>query len=214
MNNSTLRNAALFIATTTLTLLTACSPNPSPPKTFDWKEEIQLHDGRKIIAERLDTLGGWAEPGQEGAPQLRRITFPDPNQSGKTYTHTITGSSNYLLLDFDKGQPWLIVEIGPFSTDSKCPIGTYETFTMREGKWQSVSYAGLPRQFLKPNMALSYTNSMREKGQLTSSSQIMQRINDSRYTALESAWNLVQTNVHGRPIDCDHYRKLAQEMKQ
>jgi hypothetical protein len=40
---------------------TACSKQAN---TFDWKEEIQLHDGRKIIAQRLDVLGGRSEPAQ------------------------------------------------------------------------------------------------------------------------------------------------------
>jgi hypothetical protein len=106
--------AILFISL----CLIACGKQAN---TFDWKEEIQLHDGRKIIAQRLDVLGGRSELGQEASPKERNITFADPDNPAKTYTHKITGASNYLLLDFDKGVPWLIVHVGPFSTDTKCP---------------------------------------------------------------------------------------------
>jgi hypothetical protein len=198
----------------TVLCLAACGQQA---KTFDWKEEVQLHDGRKIIAERLDVLGGGAEPGQERAPKERSITFADPDNPSKTYTHKITGSSNYLLLDFDKGVPWLIVDVGPFSTDTKCPIGTYETFTWANGLWQSLSYKNLPVSFKQVNMLVDYQaiDPFREKrGQLLLAIQIQNGIKKLKDNfAIESSWKLVQLNSQGRPIDCDYYRKLAEGKK-
>jgi hypothetical protein len=106
--------AILFISL----CLIACSKQAN---TFDWKEEIQLHDGRKIIAQRLDVLGGRSELGQEASPKERSIAFADPDNPAKTYTHKITGASNYLLLDFDKGVPWLIVHVGPLALIQNAP---------------------------------------------------------------------------------------------
>jgi len=186
------------------------------PSTFEWKEEILLHDGRKIIAQRADVEGGWAEPGQSGSAQKRTITFPDPDIPSKQYTHQITGSTNYLLVDFENGVPWLIVDVGPFSSDTKCPIGSYETFTQISGVWRSVSYSTLPKRFNKPNMAVEYTPDMpdpRKRGQMLSAEKIQQLITGMKRLlagASGTTWRLVEKNDHGRPIDCDYYRQQAE----
>ncbi|MFD1841404.1 hypothetical protein [Paracidovorax cattleyae] len=189
-----------------LPALASCTPN-----TFEWKEEILLHDGRRIIAERKDVAGGWAEPGQSGSTQKRTITFLDPDDPKKRYTHQITGSSNYLLLDFYRGVPWLIVSVGPFSVDTDCPIGSYETFTQVNGAWRSVSYTDLPREFTKPNMAVEYTPDMpdpRKKGKTLSAEEIQKLIASMKRVlagASGTTWRLVEKNSHGRPIDCQAY---------
>ncbi|MDA8454341.1 hypothetical protein M4R22_06170 [Acidovorax sp. GBBC 3334] len=189
-----------------LPALAGCTPN-----TFEWKEEILLHDGRKIIAERKDVAGGWTEPGQSGSTQKRTITFPDPNDPKKKYTHQITGSSNYLLLDFEKGVPWLIVSVGPFSVNTDCPIGSYETFTQVNGAWRSVSYSELPKAFANPNMSVTYTPDMpdpRRKGKVLSAEEIQALLASKKRVlagATGTTWRLVQKNDHGRPIDCQAY---------
>lgn len=197
-----------------LPALAGCTPN-----TFEWKEEILLHDGRRIIAERKDVAGGWTEPGQSGSTQKRTITFSDPDDPKKKYTHQITGSSNYLLLDFEKGVPWLIVSVGPFSVDTDCPIGSYETFTQVNGVWRSVSYTGLPKEFTKPNMSVTYTPDMpdpRKKGKVLRAEEI-QALLASKKRVLAGAsgttWRLVQKNDHGRPIDCQAYPAVQKRGK-
>jgi len=183
------------------------------PSVFRWKEEVLLHDGRKIIAERKDVMGGWAEPGQSGSTQQRIITFSDPDHPEKKYTHKIMGSSNYLLLDFEEGVPWLIVYVGPFSYETTCPIGTYETFAWAGDGWRSVSYAELPKRFNHPNMAVSYTPDMldpRRKGALLSADEIRNLIlNSKRVRAGGSgiSWRLVEKDSDGTITDCDYYRK-------
>jgi len=181
------------------------------PSTFEWKEEILLHDGRKIVAQREDVEGGWAEPGQSGSAQKRTITFPDPDIQGKKYTHQITGSSNYLLVDFENGVPWLVVSVGPFSVDTDCPIGSYETFTQINGAWRSVSYSTLPKRFNKPNMATTYTPDMpdlRRRGKILTADEINRIIAAKKKLAAGSygtTWRLVEKNDHGRSIDCHAY---------
>ncbi|WP_080767224.1 hypothetical protein [Xanthomonas citri] len=195
-----------------LPALAGCTPN-----TFEWKEEILLHDGRKIIAERKDVAGGWTEPGQSGSTQKRTINFSDPDDPKKKYTHQITGSSNYLLLDSDNGVPWLIVSVGPFSVDTDCPIGSYETFTQVNGVWRSVSYSALPKEFNKPNMATDYgpdSPDLRRSKKLLSAEQIKEIIEAKKRKAAGSygtTWRLVQKNDHGRPIDCQAYPAVKKE---
>src|SRR5450830_674898 len=63
------------------------------PSTFKWKEEVLLHDGRKIIVERKDVMGGWAEPGQSGSTQQRIITFSDPDHPKKNTPTKLWGAA-------------------------------------------------------------------------------------------------------------------------
>jgi len=197
-----------------LSALAGCTPS-----TFEWKEEILLHDGRKIIAQREDVEGGWAEPGQSGSAQKRTITFPDPDIPSKQYTHQITGSSNYLLLDFENGVPWLIVYVGPFSFDTKCPVDTYETFTQINGAWRSVSYSTLPKRFNKPNMATTYTPDMpdlRRHGKILTADEINRIIAAKKKLAAGSygtTWRLIDRDSDGFITDCEHYRNQSKGVR-
>lgn len=178
--------------------------------TLDWKEEIVLHDGRIVVVEREDRLGGWAEPGQKASQRERRISFSDPDDPKKRYTHVITGSSNYLLIGFNQATPWVIVSVGPFSNDTKCPIGTYETFRWLNGTWHSVSYATLPPVFKKPNMAVSYTVNApdpRRSGRLLKVDEVQKILDDMfKIPMPEEARSLVQKDANGKPIDCHYYK--------
>jgi len=186
------------------------------PSVFRWKEEVLLHDGRKIIAERKDVMGGWAEPGQSGSAQQRIITFTDPDHPEKEYTHKIMGSSNYLLLDFEEGVPWLIVYVGPFSYETKCPIGTYETFTWEGDAWKSVSYLELPKTFKHPNLAVDYAPELRRRWSLLTSDQIQSLIlglKQNRAGGSGVSWRLVEKDSDGTITDCDYYRKKSREWR-
>lgn len=182
--------------------------------TFKWKEEIRLHDGRIVIAERVDVLGGWHEPGQSASEKERAITFTDPDDKSIKYTHSRLGSGNYILLDFKDGVPWLIVLVGAYSTDTKCPYETYETFTWVDKGWRSVSYASLPKGVSKVNMAYDYAPDqpdMRKAGKLLTADQIDYiNMKSSKLGGAKSAYQLVQVNGRGMPIDCDYYRKISE----
>jgi hypothetical protein len=179
MNQINLLKQGMLIAALSIPLLAACSDKAFAP--FDWKEEIQLHDGRKVIAERVDTYGGPREPSQsEPNTKERTIRFADPSDLKKTYTHKITGSSNYLMLDFYEGKPWLVVHVGPFSTDTRCPIGTYDTYSWDGQQWVQRSFKEKPIAFVKPNMATGYTvdaPERRRKGQLLTENLDRQKAN-------------------------------------
>lgn len=206
----------LFAAAMLVPAISACSPN-----TLEWKEEILLHDGRKIIADRKDVMGGWAELGQSGSAQKRMITFTNPENPQKKYSHQITGSSNYILRDFYQGMPWLIVYVGPFSDDTKCPIGSYETFTLINDVWRRISYAGMPKDFKNPNMAVSYElyvphqndPDQRRRGKILTALQI-QEIIESKKTltrgGFDTTWRLVEKDSDGYVTDCDF---IANKMK-
>jgi hypothetical protein len=211
MKLSTLIKPVILSTALALPMLAACSVK----EPFDWKEEILLHDGRKVIAERVDTYGGPREPSQtEPNTKERTIKFADPSDPKKTYSHKITGTSNYLMLDFYQGKPWLVVFVGPFSTDTRCPIGTYDTYAWDGQKWVPSSFKARPKEFVKPNMTVSYMAETRTKGKLTDSTQISKELNFSkRHGAALASWQFIDMGGNGRQTDCDHYRKLAEGKK-
>jgi hypothetical protein len=209
MSRPTILKPALLLIPLTLTMLAACSSKAFEP--FDWKEEILLHDGRKVIAERVDTYGGPREPSQsEPNTKDRTIKFADPSDPKKTYTHKITGSSNYLMLDFHEGKPWLVVRVGPFSTDTRCPIGTYDTYSWSGAQWVQGAFKERPKVFSKPNMATTYTvdePERRRKGQILSSLEIQKILHDKkRKGSAESSWRFTDDRGDGRTTDCYEYR--------
>lgn len=85
----------------------------------NWKEEVLLHDGSKIIVKRSQSYGGRHEIGQGGSISEQDITFTMPN-TNKTitfkdeYSEDI-GGGNFLLLalhilnstPYIVAQPWL-----------------------------------------------------------------------------------------------------------
>jgi hypothetical protein len=210
MNRIKLLKQSLLIAALSIPLLASCSDKAFAP--FDWKEEIQLHDGRKVIAERVDTYGGPREPSQsEPNTKDRTIRFADPSDPKKTYTHKITGSSNYLMLDFHEGKPWLVVFVGPFSTDTKCPIGTYDTYAWDGGQWVQRAFKGRPKEFVKPNMSLGYVvddPDKRRKGQVLSAAAIetlQKRM--KRHGVAEPIWNFIDVDIYKTSTDCADFWK-------
>ncbi len=200
----------ICMAMLALPILQAC--DPAKPKTFDWKEEILLHDGRKVIADRLDTYAGPRDLTlSESNTKERTIRFTDPSDPKKTYAHKITGVSNYLMLDFHEGKPWLIVHVGPFSTDTRCPIGTYDTYAWDGAHWVQKSFRERPKQFGKPNMATNYLVDQperRRKGQVLSVSEIQNILRDKqRNFSAEETWKFIDIDVDKRSTDCADYRK-------
>ncbi|WP_211322519.1 hypothetical protein, partial [Paracidovorax anthurii] len=101
--------------------------------------------------------------------------------------------------------------VGPFSVDTDCPIGSYETFTQVNDAWRSVSYKNLPKEFTRPNMSVTYAPDMpdpRRKGKILSADEIQKLLASKKRLvagASGTTWRLVDKNDHGRPIDCQAY---------
>jgi len=79
-----------------------------------WKEEAQLHDGRKIIVERSQTRGGRHEIGQEVPIHSLKISFTLPGTHKAITWETTIGMNDSdsslkpLALDVVKGVPYLV----------------------------------------------------------------------------------------------------------
>ena len=81
-----------------------------------WKEEVQLHDGSKIIVKRSLSYGGRGEIGQGAPIKEQEITFTVP-KSNKTFTFKSeysedVGRANFYLLALHilDGTPYLVTE--------------------------------------------------------------------------------------------------------
>ena len=185
--------------------LMACS------NVLHWKEEVRLSDGRTILVERTEKGGGRHEPGQRPSPQLRTIRFSDPDDPKKVYEHAVKGYSNYILLDFERGVPWMIVLIGPYSRHTNCPNESYEVLTWISNSWRRVEYKSLPDRFNKINMPNSYgqrskdpnyNEDPRKNNETIGADKVSDMINQLPRRASEKSYRLVQEDGHGRPIDC------------
>lgn len=114
--------------------MNACS------STENWKEEVQLSDGRIIVVERktLHEGGGdeWASNRRGTKPKERFIRFAHPDGTGQMIEwHSTKKSPNTwpekpLILDMEAGQP-IVFSIVAISIG--CEI--YSKYLYRDGAW-------------------------------------------------------------------------------
>ena len=125
--------------------------------TFSWKEEVLLHDGGKVIVERLDTYDASMrhEIGQ-GAPLAEHQTtfvIPDTNQTviwkSDNRFFSEPDNLNLLVLDFLAGVPYVATTIGGSIAYNKWgrPNPPY-VFFKHDGKaWRRISLVEFPEKF-------------------------------------------------------------------
>lgn len=117
-----------------------------------WTEEVLLHDGRTLFAERYVKRGGRAEIGQAGAYVEQQLRFTEPS-TGKTYTWSDTRSpgasmANFLLLALHvvDGVPYVVAD--PMGCQSYNTWGRpnppYVIFRAQGNAWQRIALVDLP----------------------------------------------------------------------
>jgi hypothetical protein len=117
-----------------------------------WQEEVLLHDGRTIVAERSVHRGGRAEIGQTGAYVEQHLRFTDP-ATGKTFAWSDVlspelGMANFLVLALH------VVDATPYvvATPMGCqsynkwgrPNPPYVIFMGEGAGWRRIGLAELP----------------------------------------------------------------------
>ncbi len=142
--------------------LCACGVIPSIGSDT-WKEEVLLHDGQKIIAERTTVRGGRHEIGQRGAYIEQRLRFNEPS-TGKTIEWLDSfsedlGNSSFLpmLLDIVDGTPYLVVSPMGCMAYNKWgrPNPPYVVFKYQGQEWRRITLESLPAQISTPNLIYS-----------------------------------------------------------
>jgi len=126
--------------------------------TMSWKEEVVLHDGSRIIAERHYNLGGYpAIESQERAALDVTVTFDLPGASKKITWKTDydqakpePNSLNLIRLDVVKGVPYIATYPAGCIAYNKWgrPNPPQILFRYENGQWQRITLAELPPELI------------------------------------------------------------------
>jgi len=128
----------------------------------NWKEEVLLHDGSKLIVERSQTRGGNHEIGQPSPIKEWSITFTLPN-SKKTITWNSKGwassdtngsSLGLLALDIVNSVPYIVTITGSCVDYNKWgrPNPPYVFFKYDGKAWQRIPLAEFPQEVKEANV--------------------------------------------------------------
>lgn len=129
----------------------------------NWKEEVLLHDGGKIIVTRMVERGGRHEIGQEPPIKEQNLSFILPGTNEKViwedkFTEDV-GSANFLpmQLEVHKGTAYLVATpMGCLSYDKwGRPNPPYVVFKYQGKAWQRIALQELPAEFKMPNLIFS-----------------------------------------------------------
>jgi len=154
--------------------LSACS-GPSgyvPLSNGDtWQEEVLLHDGKKIVAERTTVRGGRHEAGQKGdyVAQSMRFTLPGGSQHIEWEDTRINGIGNSsflpMALDVVKGTPYIVANtMGCLAYNQwGRPNPPYVIFKFEANAWTRIPMEALPLEVKTPNLVQSMPDLMAAK---------------------------------------------------
>lgn len=127
-----------------------------------WKEEVLLHDGSKIIAQRSLSYGGRREVGQGTPIKEQSISFTLPN-SNKTIKWTSeysedVGRANFKLLALHilNGTSYIVAKPNLCLSYNKWgrPNPPYVLFKHDGKEWQRIQLSELPAEFKTLNIAI------------------------------------------------------------
>lgn len=128
-----------------------------------WKEEVLLHDRKKIVAERWAKREGRHEIGQPPPIKEQTLTFslPPTNEriTWKSEHSKDIGHADFkpILLDFAQGVAYVVTTpVGCLSYNKwGRPNPPYVIFKYLDKKWQRISIQELPLEIQAPNLIIS-----------------------------------------------------------
>ena len=137
----------------------------------NWKEEVLLHDGSKIIVDRSVEHGGRHEIGQKPPYKEQSLAFTMPGTNQKvTWEDKFSedvGSANFLpmLLDVRDGVAYLVASpMGCLSYNKwGRPNPPYVIFKYDGKEWQRIPLQELPTEIKTPNLIFSAPDIQVEK---------------------------------------------------
>jgi len=142
--------------------------------TYQWKEEVLLHDGRMIVVERSVRTGEVpVEFGQPPGESDYTLTFKASD--GRTITWESGKAFLPFIVDFLGGETYLVARgaTGPDYEKHGCPKPPYFFFRWTAGNWQRIDYQHFPKEIRKRNLSASVTGdeaafAAAKRGRLTS----------------------------------------------
>jgi hypothetical protein len=130
--------------------------------TMSWKEEVLLHDGQIIVAERFYNLGGYpAIESRERAALDETVTFSLPGTNKKITwktdfrdTEPEPNSLNLILFDVVKGVPYIATyPAGCIAYNKwKRPNPPQILFKYENDQWKRITLAEFPAELTKANV--------------------------------------------------------------
>lgn len=130
--------------------------------TTSWKEEVELHDGTKIIVDRYQSYGGAHEIGQGAPIRTQEIRFVMPGRhwplSFKSEYSEDVGRANLfmLALHIKDDVPYLVTEPNLCLAYNKWgrPNPPYVIFKHDGKEWQRIPITELPAEFKTINLVV------------------------------------------------------------
>jgi hypothetical protein len=128
-----------------------------------WKEEVLLHDGRKIVVERHVEQGGRHEIGQSSGYVEQHLSFTLPEIGERViwkdhFSEDIGGSSFLpMLVDIYQGVAYVVAtNMGCLSYNKwGRPNPPYVVFKYQNKVWERIALGKLPAEINLPNIILS-----------------------------------------------------------
>lgn len=128
-----------------------------------WKEELLLHDGRKLIVERSIVRKGRHEPFQRPPIGEESLSFKHPvtheRIRWKDEYGDDVGMSNFglLMLEVDQAAAYIVAEPRGCLSYNKWgrPNPPYVVFKFKDGDWKRIALQELPARFKTPNLVMS-----------------------------------------------------------
>lgn len=142
--------------------ISACA-QPNRSGADNWKEEVLLHDGQKIIVERSQTYGGRSEIGQSLPVKEHTISFrlPGSNNSiswSSEYGDEL-GRTNFKLaaLHILKDTPYIVAVPNLCLAYNKWgrPNPPYVIFRYDRKEWSRIPLNELPSEFKEINLIVN-----------------------------------------------------------
>ncbi|MEQ6343033.1 MAG: hypothetical protein M3A44_15640 [Gammaproteobacteria bacterium] len=151
-----------IIRTVGLILALGASMSACAKSTFAWKEEVLLHDGRKIIVERSQIREGRHEIGQGPPIKERTVTFTPPGANTaitwKDEFSADIGHANFTLLALHilNGAPYVVTTPDLCLSYNKWgrPNPPYVIFKYDGKAWRRIQLPEFPAVFKNINLVI------------------------------------------------------------
>lgn len=139
------------------------SMNVLAASSYIWKEEVQLHDGRKIIAERSVESGGRHEIGQKQPMKEQSLSFRFPGTNEEVlwqdnFTADV-GGANFLPMQLEIVKDVAYLVAYPMGSSSFIKWGSpnppYVIFQYQNKQWSRISLDDFPDELKIPNLIFS-----------------------------------------------------------
>lgn len=166
--------------------MSACADGTS------WKEEVLLHDGKKLIVERSVVRKGRSEPFQRPPIGEESLNFEHPvtheRIRWKDKYGDDVGMSNFglMMLEIDQTAAYIVAEPRGCLSYNKWgrPNPPYVVFKSRGGdEWKRIPLQELPAQFKTPNLVMaSPDDEAKRAGGKLITAEMVDRINKGTYS--------------------------------